>query len=490
MNFDSAILTAYLTVLGLLSVYGLHRYWIVYLYWRYHKRGPVRATPAAPGLWPRVTVQLPLYNEYYVAERLIDSVCALDYPKDRLEIQVLDDSTDDTRAVAAAKVREKQVQGFHISHIQRRERQGFKAGALAHGLVQASGELIAIFDADFLPPADFLRRTVPWFADANIGLVQTRWGHLNAGYSLLTRVQSLCLDAHFMLEHTARNRSGAFINFNGTAGVWRRTAIEAAGGWQDDTLTEDLDLSYRAQLAGWKFLFLPDVVCPAELPVRVKDFRSQQHRWTQGTFQVAQKTLPKLWRSAAPLRAKIEGTLHLTAGLAFPLVLLLSLLLLPSLAARSAVDWTGLKWVELGAFLLTVCSNSVYFALARRECGQRGARWAWRDLPALMALGIGLCLNNTRALAEACLKRPHVFRRTAKFNIAGRKNPWPAGLYRLAGGPSGVPETVFAGYSLVAMIWSLKAAFWTSLPLLSLFVFGYTYIGALSLAQTVQESGS
>ena len=268
----------YLLVLGGLSLYGLHRYWILYLYWRHYKKAPPLREPPPPPVWPRVTVQLPLYNEYYVVERLIDAVCRLDYPRDRLEIQVLDDSADESRALASRKVAEKRAAGFDIHDIHRHDRRGFKAGALADGLQTARGELIAIFDADFLPPADFLKRTVPYFADERIGMVQARWGHINADYSLLTRIQSVYLDGHFILEHTARNRSGAFFNFNGTAGVWRRETIDDAGGWSDDTLTEDLDISYRAQLMGWRFVFLPDLVCPAELPVDVGAFRSQQHR--------------------------------------------------------------------------------------------------------------------------------------------------------------------------------------------------------------------
>ena len=259
-------------------------------------------------------MQLPVFNERYVVERLIDAVCRLDYPKERLEIQVLDDSTDDTgEIVRRSKWMRLQEKGFWIERLHRQDRTGFKAGALAAGLLRAKGELIAIFDADFVPPADFLYKTLPWFQKPTIGMVQTRWGHLNESYSLLTWIQSIFLDGHFLIEHTARNRSGAFFNFNGTAGIWRRQAIETSGGWQHDTLTEDLDLSYRAQMKGWRFMYLPDVVCPAELPVDINAFKTQQNRWTMGASQTAKKMLPTIWRSPLPLKVKVEATFHLTA---------------------------------------------------------------------------------------------------------------------------------------------------------------------------------
>ncbi|MGQ0645343.1 MAG: glycosyltransferase family 2 protein, partial [Elusimicrobiota bacterium] len=418
----------------------------------------------------------------------IEAACRLDYPRDRLQIQILDDSTDETGALARAKAGALRAQGFDIVYIHRGARDGFKAGALAHGLKTAAGELVAVFDADFLPPADFLRRTVPHFADPRIGMVQTRWGHVNAEFSLLTRLQSLFLDGHFMLEHTARNRSGLFINFNGTAGVWRRAAVDDAGGWSADTLTEDLDLSYRAQLAGWRFLFLPEVVCPAELPVDMGAFRSQQHRWTKGALQVARKTLPRLWRSEIPFRVKLESTAHLTANLAYPLVLALSLFILPSLPARHALEWPFLAWLEPGIFVFAAVSIALFYWVAHRESSptrlSAANRWRWRDVPALMAFGIGMCLNNTRAAWEAFTGAPSEFHRTPKFNVVGRRGAaaWRSNRYRLGGRRAGLPEAVLAAYSLAAVLWSVNGSAWASLPFIALFAGGYGYIGALTLS--------
>ena len=289
LPWGGVVLALYYLVLSVLALYGMHRLVLLAIFFWTRRRNPER--PPDPDLWPRVTVQLPIFNERYVATRLIDAVCALDYPRDRLEIQVLDDSTDDTRERVAACVERQRRLGFDIRHLHRTDRTGYKAGALAAGCAEARGDLLAIFDADFVPPTDFLLRTVPYFADQEIGVVQARWEHVNRDYSLLTQAQAIFLDAHFRIEHQARNRGGNFFNFNGTAGLWRRQAIDDAGGWQHDTLTEDLDLSYRAQLAGWRFLFLPDVVAPAELPVDANAFKRQQFRWAKGSVQTARKLL-------------------------------------------------------------------------------------------------------------------------------------------------------------------------------------------------------
>lgn len=478
---NELIVLAYMAVLLVLSLYGIHRYWILYLYWRHYKKAPPLPTPPEPAVWPRVTVQLPLYNEYYVADRMIEAVCGLDYPKGLLEIQVLDDSTDETGALVEKKAAEKRALGFDIRRIARPDRHGFKAGALAHGLGLAKGEFLAIFDADFLPPRDFLRRTIPHFADPALGMVQTRWGHVNADYSLLTRVQSLFLDGHFILEHTARNRSGAFFNFNGTAGVWRRRAIEEAGGWDHDTLTEDLDLSYRAQLKGWRFLFLPDVVCPAELPVDIGAFRSQQHRWTKGALQVAKKVLPAVWRSRLPFFVKLEGTVHLTANLGYLLLFALSFLLLPSLIARHQLGWPPLvNTLETAAFLMTAFSVALFYVVVKKESGH--PRLDLEDLPALMALGVGMCANNSRAVWEALWNVPTDFHRTAKFNIQNRGETWWHKRYRTAGRQKGLVETLIGAYFLLTFLWGLSTARWWALPFIALFLLGYTYVGLLTLA--------
>src|ERR1700716_3533094 len=302
--FDLGLLIPYFIVLSLLAVYGAHRYILVYLYYKHRKNRTTEPAAYTEDL-PRVTVQLPIFNEQYVVERLLDAVCKLKYPKEKLDIQVLDDSTDETIEVARSLVERYAALGNPITYHHRTNREGFKAGALAEGMKTAKGEFVAIFDADFTPPEDFLLRTIHHFSDPGIGMVQTRWTHINRNYSILTQVEAILLDGHFVLEHSGRARSGVFFNFNGTAGVWRRKAIEEAGGWQHDTLTEDLDLSLRAQLAGWRFIFLPDVVCPAELPVEMTAFKTQQARWAKGLVQTGKKILPRMLRSNAPWPTKI-----------------------------------------------------------------------------------------------------------------------------------------------------------------------------------------
>src|SRR5436853_6878740 len=318
----------YMSVLIGLSAYGIHRYVIIYLFLKHRKRATLPAGHFED--LPRVTMQLPIFNEVYVVERLLRSVSEIDYPKDRLQIQVLDDSTDDTKELTASCVAELQGRGFNVELIHRTDRTGFKAGALETGLASAQSEFVCILDADFVPQPDLLKRTIHFFTDPKVGMIQTRWGHLNRGYSLLTRVQAMFLDGHLLLEQTARSRSGRFFNFNGTAGLWRRTCIEDAGGWQHDTLTEDLDLSYRAQLKGWRFVFLPDLVTPAELPVDMNGFKSQQHRWTKGSIQTCLKLLPAVWKAKLPVLVKFEATAHLTSNYAYLLLFFLCILMHPS----------------------------------------------------------------------------------------------------------------------------------------------------------------
>src|SRR5213592_3811042 len=338
----------YLSVLVGLSAYGLHRYFIIYLFLKNRKRAPVPA--ARFEQLPVVTVQLPIFNEIYVAERLLRSVSELNYPRDRLQIQVLDDSTDDTREITANCAAELRQRGFDVELIHRLERTGFKAGALERGLATARGEFVCILDADFVPPPYLLRKTVDFFTDPKVGMIQTRWGHLNRGYSLLTRVQAMFLDGHLVLEQTARSRSGRFFNFNGTAGLWRKSCIEEAGGWQHDTLCEDLDLSYRAQLVGWKFIFLPDVVTPAELPVDMNGFKSQQHRWTKGSIQTGRKLLPAIWRSSYPWKVKLEAFFQLTNNLSYVFVVILALLIVPAILIRERIGWRRMAILDFPLF--------------------------------------------------------------------------------------------------------------------------------------------
>src|SRR5712691_11153572 len=331
-TFDIFILIPYLAILVILATYGLHRYHLVYLYLKHKNK--VAKPKAKLAVKPRVTVQLPIYNELYVVERLVEAACNIRYPRELLEIQVLDDSSDGTAEIAAACVAKHRALGFNIHHIHRTNRHGFKAGALENGLKSATGESIAIFDADFIPSPTFLQDVVDYFSDTQVGMVQARWGHINREYSLLTQVESVILDGHFVIEHGGRHLSGRFFNFNGTAGIWRRQTIESAGGWEHDTLTEDTDLSYRAQLAGWKFLYLPHIVCPAELPVEMNSFKTQQSRWAKGLVQTAIKLLPRILRSDLPLKIKTEAFFHLTANITYPLMIALSFLLLPAMIVR------------------------------------------------------------------------------------------------------------------------------------------------------------
>ncbi|MFQ5696175.1 MAG: cellulose synthase family protein, partial [Terriglobia bacterium] len=451
-------------------------------------RHNVPSQPAPPADWPLVTIQLPLFNEKYVVERLVDAVAALDYPRHRLQVQVLDDSPDETVALARAVVARQAAAGLDIEHLHRRQRTGYKAGALAEGLRQARGELIAIFDADFLPPRDFLRRTVPHFAAARVGMVQTRWSYLNRGYSLLTEVEAILLDAHFVLEHGARSRAGLFFNFNGTAGLWRRRAIEDAGGWQHDTLTEDTDLSYRAQLRGWKFLYLPEVECPSELPVDMNAFKVQQARWAKGLMQTAKKVLPRVLRAPVPWRVKLEAFYHLTAPISYPLMVALSVLLLPAMIVRFYQGWWQVLWIDLPLFLAATCSVSSFYLFAQREREPRRWRRTFFFVPLLMAVGIGLALRNARAVLEALWGHQSPFVRTPKYRIEQARARWYCMVYRAAD-RSWLPwlELALGAYFLWATAYAIMSANYATVPFLCLFLWGYSYTGFLSLAQPYWE---
>lgn len=474
-----ALLAAYYTILGVLALYGVHRLLLVALYLR-HRRDAA-AEPPAPAEWPRVTVQLPLYNERYVASRLIDAACRLDYPADRLEIQVLDDSTDDTRGIVAAAVARHQAAGAAIHHLHRAERTGFKAGALAAGLGAAGGELIAVFDADFLPRPDFLHRTVPHFAAPRVGMVQGCWEHLNRGWSLLTRVQAMLLDGHFLIEHTARHRSGCFFNFNGTAGVWRRAAIESAGGWQHDTLTEDLDLSYRAQLAGWRFVYRPDLGVPSELPVDVNGFKSQQFRWAKGSIQTGRKLLGRIARAPLPLKVKAEAAVHLTNNSSYLLMVALSLLVFPAMVLRRGSPVGVLLAVDLPLFAGATTSVLAFYVASQLAAG-RGWRRALSHLPALMGVGIGLAVNNAHAVVSGLARRGGTFHRTPKYSFLARGEDWRKKAYRAVGGWTLAVELALALWFAGCFAYAAAAGMWASLPFLWLFLQGYSYIALLSLA--------
>jgi cellulose synthase/poly-beta-1,6-N-acetylglucosamine synthase-like glycosyltransferase len=485
-SIEIVFLGVYFSVLTVLAVYGSHRYRMAYLYYRHKYKLPTPKGTLA--VLPRVTIQLPIYNEMYVVERLVDSVCKIDYPAELLEIQVLDDSTDETCAIARAVVERNRQVGHNVVYIHRDNRQGFKAGALEHGLKLAHGEFVAVFDADFVPAPDFLRRTVPFFSDDKIGMVQVRWGHLNREFSILTQAQSIFLDGHFIIEHTARNRSGAFFNFNGTAGIWRRNTINDAGGWQHDTLTEDLDLSYRAQLKGWQFVFLPDVVSPAEVPVDMNAFKSQQHRWAKGSIQTARKLLPTILRSNLPMAVKREAFFHLTNNMAYLLMVLLSLLMPLSMLVRFEHGLYGTLFLDLPFCITATASVCFFYVACQRE---QGLSWWGRlkYLPFLMSLGIGLAINNAKAVLEAIMRKETGFTRTPKTGAEGRSVQRVKRSYR--GSRSWLPfvELAFGLYFTGAVLFAIDAGIYTSLPFLILFQSGFLYVGVMSLLQSRTDSG-
>jgi len=480
--FDLSILIPYFTILIILSIYGLHRYHLTYLYLRHRKKAP-QPQQHFEAL-PRVTVQLPIYNERYVVERLLEAATRLDYPRELLEIQVLDDSTDETRLVASRLVSEYARAGCPISYHHRTNREGFKAGALAEGLKKATGEFIAIFDADFVPPPNVLRDMIHYFADPQVAVVQGRWTWINRHSSSLTEVEAIMLDGHFVIEHGARHFSGRFFNFNGTAGMWRRAAIEDAGGWQHDTLTEDADLSYRAQLRGWKFVYDPKILCPSELPVEMNAFKAQQARWAKGLIQVARKMLPVIWRSEQPLFIKLEATFHLTANIAYPLMVLFSVILLPAMIVRFYQGWFQMLYLDLPLFILATCSVSTFYMVAQRALYPRG--W-WRRIkyiPFLMATGIGLALANSKAVIEALLGKESEFVRTPKFRVEGRQDNWEHKKYLLRGGWIPAVELGLAAYFFFTTAYSITIENYLTTPFLVLFFVGYSYMGTMSLLQT------
>jgi cellulose synthase/poly-beta-1,6-N-acetylglucosamine synthase-like glycosyltransferase len=473
---------AYLTVMTLLAVYGFHRALLVWLYHRHRASVPAPAARFAPDRLPTVTVQLPLYNEMYVAERLLDAVAAVRWPRDKLEIQVLDDSTDETVAILERKVAELKGRGLDVQYLHRRERTGFKAGALAHGLRQARGELLLVFDADFLPGPEILEAMVDHFTDPRVGMVQARWDHINRDYSVLTETQALLLDGHFVIEHGARCRAGRFFNFSGTAGIWRRAAIEDAGGWNHDTLTEDMDLSYRAQLQGWRFVFLPQVTAPAELPVEMNAFKSQQFRWAKGQMQVARKLLPTILRARLPLSLKLEAFFHLTNNVAYPLLLLLCALLLPNLLSRHPGSLEEVLLIDVPLFFGTTLSIASFYLVSQRELG-RGLGRALLGIPCLMALCTGLCVNQGRAVVEALVGRDSGFVRTPKHGVRRRREPWHGKKYRAARTWVPAIELAFAGYFVAAIVVAARTHCFLTVPFLVTFALGFAYVGGLSWLQ-------
>jgi len=480
-----------------LFTYGMNCYLLMVLYRlnrpaairRHRKLKNVFYQNTDPKDWPHVTIQLPVFNERYVVKRLIESVCRLDYPADLLEIQVLDDSTDDTIQIAQSIVKKMKARGADIVIIHRQNRSGFKAGALQAGLLTAKGELIGIFDADFIPQPNFLKETVPYFLDPEIGMLQTRWGHINHDYSLLTKAQSIGIDGHFGVEQASRAFSGLFMNFNGTAGIWRKKAIADAGGWQADTLTEDLDLSYRAQLRGWKLSFVSEVVCPAEIPVTINAFKSQQHRWAKGSIQTAKKNLAKLWRADISLLVKIQAFLHLTHYMVHPMMLLVVLASIPILYSQWFFNTLAYPAVIFAVLSLTTFGPSSMYLFSQRILYPD---WKSRIkyLPFLMFLGTGIAVNNTKAVIEALLNIESSFIRTPKYGVRKRTDRWIGKQYSTPLNSIMVLEFFLGVYSLAGLFLFLFFSKYLVSPFLLIYTSGFFYVFFLSVKHAPGNSRS
>ncbi|WP_442795362.1 glycosyltransferase [Pelobium manganitolerans] len=421
MWWQNGILFLYTAALGVLFIFSAGQAFLIYFYLKAKKK-PAPQKPSLPLHLPKITVQLPLFNELYVTERLINAVCQLDYPKELLQIQVLDDSTDQSLAFTKKLVDDKKRLGFNICQLKREKNIGFKAGALQHGLQQATGEFIAIFDADFIPEADFLKQLLPYFRDKKIGMVQSRWGHLNNNYSLLTKVQGFGLDGHFSVEQGGRSARGLFMSFNGTAGLWRKACILDAGAWQHDTLTEDLDLSYRAQLKGWKFKYLEDVVSPAELPATLNALKSQQHRWTKGAIEVSKKTFENLWQADVSKHKKLFGFFHLLNSYAFVFVFLAAVLSIPVLLIKNAVGVPNWYFPLLGIFALAFVIMCAFYIVAFYQ-SHRSLKNFIVTFLAFVSVSMALSYHNSVAVLEGLFGFKSAFIRTPKFNILKSEKP-------------------------------------------------------------------
>jgi cellulose synthase/poly-beta-1,6-N-acetylglucosamine synthase-like glycosyltransferase len=483
-SFDWTILILYFSILSVLAIYGAYRIKQVIDFWRYH-----RIMPKPKALWsesqlPRITIQLPLFNEMYVVERLLKAVTEIEYPREKLEIQVLDDSTDETVKLGRATVEAYARKGFDIHYIHRTDRTGFKAGALENGLKTATGDLVAIFDADFVPKPDCLRKLVDYFTDPMVGCAQMRWSHINGSYNLLTRLQTIMLDGHFVVEQTVRNRTGGFFNFNGTAGIWRRKAIEMSGGWQHDTLTEDTDLSFRAQLMGWKFVYLLEEDAPSEIPVEINAFKAQQRRWAKGVMQVGIKLYRRIWFAPLPMRVKLEMFFRLTGNISYPLMIVVSFLQFPLLLVRYNQGFYQLMVFDVPLLFFSTISVLLFYGTGVWYLDQRRVP-RLLHLPLVMALGIGLAFSNARAVLEAIVGMKSEFVRTPKYQVEQADDEtWKRKKYKRKRGWLPLLELSFAIYFLLAILYAARMHMWGPLPFLFLFFFGYGYMGLMSLLQT------
>jgi cellulose synthase/poly-beta-1,6-N-acetylglucosamine synthase-like glycosyltransferase len=480
---ETLIIVVYLLTLGILALYGLHRSALLWSYLRHRREHAAPRNRFVEAELPRVTVQLPMFNELLVAERVIEAAARIDYPRDRLEIQVLDDSTDRTASIARARCEALRQDGLNIRYVRRAGRVGYKAGALEHGLQSAEGDFLLVFDADFVPPESAVRDLIDFFTDPSVGMVQARWAHLNREHSLLTRCQAMLLDGHFVIEHAARNRTGRFFNFNGTAGMWRRAAIEDAGGWEHDTVTEDMDLSYRAQLAGWAFVYAPQVSVPAELPGDMSSFKSQQYRWAKGSIQTARKLLGRILRAPVPAKVKREAFFHLTNNVAYVFLLLLAALQLPNMLIRRRMEDPTLLLLDVPMFWATCGSVAAFYLVAHRDL--YGGNWqAMKRLPTMMALGIGLAVNNGRAAIEGWFGRDVEFVRTPKSGATDEQGVTGPMAYRGRQPWHNVLELAFGLYCTATLVVAIATRSWASVPFVTLFSAGFLYVGVTSLIET------
>ena len=476
---EEIILFSYIFSLTILFIFGSHGFIMIYYYLKFKSRK--YQAPDAISSYPHVTVQLPVFNERYVVGRLIDASCAMVYPKDKLEIQVLDDSNDETVGVVEELIDKYRDQGFDIKQIRRSNRAGYKAGALKEGLVTARGEFVAIFDADFVPRQEFLLKTIPHFmTDPKIGMVQTRWEHINSEYSLLTRTQAMALDGHFVIEQAVRNKVGFFINFNGTAGVWRKSCILDAGNWQADTLTEDLDLSYRAQLRGWKFKYLNNVTSPAELPSEINALKSQQFRWTKGAIETARKILPVVWHSKLPLKIKMHATFHLTNNLVFPFIVLAGILNVPLVFIKHAGMYDH-YFTFMSVFTFAFIGSFLFYLFSQKDVYKDWQRRIFL-FPVFMAGSMGLALNNSRAVLEGLFKKKSEFVRTPKYSIQNKKDSWTDKSYvPMKISSTVVLEIVLALYCLFGVVSSIYFLEIAAVPFQLLFFLGFAFVSVMSL---------
>ncbi|MBN1634846.1 MAG: glycosyltransferase [Ignavibacteria bacterium] len=485
MQIESLILGIYIFSLCVLFLFASHGYTMTYYYFKtYNKRmDDIDEKELVLNDYPLVTVQLPLYNERYVITRLIDSVIRFDYPKEKLEIQILDDSTDDSTDIIRKHIQKYIDSGYDISHIHRTNRAGYKAGALKVGLEKAKGEFIAIFDADFIPRKKFLKRTLPYFfRDDKISLVQTRWEHLNRDYSVITRTQAIALDGHFVIEQAVRNRAGFFINFNGTGGVWRKEAIFDAGNWEADTLTEDLDLSYRAQLKGWKVKYLMNFTSPAELPSEIISLKSQQFRWTKGAIETMKKLFMRVMKSNLPLKNKYQSFIHLCSNLAYPFILIAAILNMPIVLIKETGNYdTIFKFMSL--FTLAFVSSFMFYLYSQKDVYPD-----WQNrifyFPVFLAGSMGLSLNNTKAVLEGLINKKSEFVRTPKFKITGNSDSWHNKKY-LTKKISflTVLELLLCIYCFSGVVLSIIYAQIASIPFQMMFAFGFGAMAILSIRQ-------